>query len=76
MDLQFGPLLMAKAGIPKIEAEFSIDVDQILHIQAKDTSIEKNIKNINATSVYTGIDSRLKEQMKEMINQWLYKSKT
>ncbi len=75
IDLEFGPLLPAKAGVPQVEVAFEIDPSNILKVEAKDLGNGDKMQVVNMASPYTKLDTNLKNKIKELIERWMTKRK-
>lgn len=73
IDLAFGPLSKVKAGIPKIEVNFDLDVANFLRISAVDLDSGKELNNVNTSSPYTNLNLELKEKIRGMLDNWVDK---
>lgn len=73
IDLEFGPLPKAKAGVPKVEVTFDLDVANFLKITAIDLGTGKELQNINTSSPYTKLNDELKNKIKIMLDNWVNK---
>lgn len=73
IDLQFGPLLKASKGVPKIEVTFAIDAGGVLKVIAEDLGTGKQMAEVATAPQYTRLDPNLKNTIKVLIEKWLAK---
>ena len=66
--IELTSILPAKAGIPKIEVTFSVDVNAIVHVSAKDLTTGRK-QNIVVNSPYGLNDAQIK-LMKQKLKLW------
>jgi molecular chaperone DnaK (HSP70) len=70
IDLKCGPLLPAKAGIPKVKVVFDVDASNVLRVVAEDMGTGKSLEVVDSDAPYTHLDSKMKKKIKDLLENW------